>query len=482
VFINPIVKWISEVGSYGLEYAARRYYGLYGANVESNVDYRQQGRVSARIGVLGIGTSAADGIFTPEIHSEMLSPITPYAGRDHGIYFPPEDGDVIYVSFDYGDPDCPRYVGSSWPNPSASKTAAGSFLPSEFKSTGIPTKRGIKTKYGHGLIFSDTDDDPFVTLWSGTQQGTGVDALKQQQISLVNDGGYKDPGIYSDTFYGHRLHLNDRKRSITLAGKSADPEALLSNLVKIEDAKDKVLIKTVGAQSAAHHIELDDKLKTITIKSKDQQSVVIDDNLQTITIKTKAQQSIILDDKSGVLSVTGISIVNVDAGTECNVSAGGILSLIAAGGISQVGGASPPAVVAPPGASVETGAGAKIINFAGVVTETVAAFIQNSGSALFTTAAFTVNSALTNIGPLPSFGIKITLSPTLSITIGDQSTAEKATKAEILTWLETHTHVGNNGAPTPVTPTDIVGTPLSLKDPLNSTLPNPIYVTDTLIS
>jgi hypothetical protein len=464
VFNNPIVKWISEVGEYGLEFAARRYYGFYGANVESNDDYRQQGRVSARIGVLGIGTSDASGVFTPDIHSEMLPPITPYAGQDHGIYFPPEDGDVIYVAFDHGDRDCPRYVGSSWPNPEATKTAAGSFLPSEFKSTGVPTKRGIKTKYGHGLIFSDTDDEPFVTLWSGTQQGTGVDALKQQQISLVNDGGSKDPGIYSDTFYGHRLHLNDKERSITLAGKSSDPDSLLSNLVKIEDETGKVLIKTVGDKDfSAHHIELND-------------------TLQTITIKTKNQQTIVIDDKAGTLSVTGTGIVNVNAVGACNVSAGGIISLAAAGGVSQAGGAFPPVVVAPPGASVETGAGAKIINFAGAVTETVASFIQNAGSVVFNTAAFTVTSALTSIGPLPGFGITITLLPTLSITIGDPLVAEKATKAEILTWLETHTHVGNLGTPTPLTGTDIVGTPFSLKDPLNITLPNPIYVTDTLIS
>ena len=439
---NPIVKWISQVSEYGLEFASRRYYGLYGSQVESNEDSRQQGRVSARIGVLGIGTRDPAGKFTPSVHSKMLRPITPYAGLDHGIYFPPEDGDIIYVSFDHGDPECPRHVGSSWPNPEAAKTAAGSFLPSEFKSEGPPTKRGIKTKYGHGLIFSDTDDEPFVTLWSGTQQNRGEEALKQQQISLVNDGGSKDSGIYTDTFYGHRVHLNDKKRSITISGAATDPEALLSNSVKIEDETGKVLVKTVGPQAAAHYIELDDSLSMVTIKSKGQQSITIN-----------------------------------DIGGVMNVTATGALILSATGGIAMGSGAAPPAGA--PGVAIETGAGAKIINFVGAVTETLGSFTQTAltvvinatTSMIVNTTIFNVNSPAISLGT-PGFGIVLFGG---FITIGNPVTAKQVTNAELIEFLKTHTHVGNTGAPTPLSPADVI----LLQDPLNAALPNPLYVSQT---
>ncbi len=424
---NPIVQWIINVSERGLEYAARRYYGLYGAVVESNDDPRSQGRVSARIGVLGIGTADR------AVHSKMLKPMSIYAGEEHGLYFPPEDGDMVYVSFDHGDPQAPRFHGSWWGNLDSSLTASGSQVPTEFKVSGPPTKRGIKTKFGHGLVFSDDPQDPFVQLWSGKQDGAqGTEATKQQRVTLANEGATtKNQGVYVDTFYGHKVHLDDVEKTVLISGLSADPAGEVANSIKIDDTAQKVTIKT----------------------------------------SNPVPQTIVLDGTTGNIDIISPAIINVTALGAMNLTATGAITMAAAGGIATGSGAVPPAP-AIPGASVETGVGTKLINFAGVVTETLAGFIQNVATSIsITTPIFTINAPVAVIGPP---GIGITLLGGL-VTIGNPGTAQQVTNAQLIEFLKSHTHIGNLGAPTPLSPAST----LLLQDPSNPALPNPLYVTQT---
>lgn len=316
---NPILRWISNVREFGLEYAASRFYGLYAGRVSSNVDQRQQGRVGVKVPVLGHGRRDGAGGFISDTHLKMAYPATIYAGRDHGIYFPPELEDLVYVSFDHGDHQSPRYHGSWWGNDDPAKTSVGSHLPEEFKTaTGIPTKRGIKTKFGHGIIFSDDETAPYVTIWSGQQLGPHQAAIRKQQFALSDEPG--NAGIIARSNYGHTVHLDDDNQSVTISGASLDPLGVLANSIKIEDQTGKV------------------------------------------TIKTRLQQTITIDDAAQSISITSP----------------GTLQVSAAGGVVMASGAGGPAVVAPPGTAVETGSGSRISNFIGDITETVGgAFTQN---------------------------------------------------------------------------------------------------------
>ena len=433
---NPILSWISNVGKFGLEYAAGRYYGLYGGIVDDNADPQAQARIKVKVPSLGHGRRDAAGNFTAETHDRYAYPSSIYAGQDHGIYFPPEIGDAVYVSFDHGDHEVPRYHGSWWCNPGSAKAEATSHVPAEFRSASSPTKRGIKTKFGHGLIFSDTEAEPYVQLWSGQQLGPGEEAVKRQRVTLSDREG--DAGIYLDTFDGRRLHVNDTEFKVTLSGKASDPAGAIANSITIEDMPPKLTIKT----------------------------------------NNPVPQTITLDGTTGNIDILSPAIINITALGAANVTATGALTMSAAGGIAMGSGAAPPAPSAP-GVAVETGAGAKIINFAGAVTETLAAFTQTAATVIINAAtSFTVNAPTVSIGP-PGFGISLLGG---FITIGNPVIATRAMQEEIMTWLETHTHTGNLGAPTPVTPTFITGTPASLYDPTNPTQRNPIYVTDTKIS
>jgi hypothetical protein len=451
---NPVMRWIANIRDYGLEYAIRRYYGLYGGEVVDIEDTRSQARAKVKVGALGVGTMRPNKSFDPDTHPKRALPSSIYAGPDHGVYFPPEPGDSVWVAFNHGDSDHPHYVGSWWRNKSSSGEAARSEVPAEFKmlqAAAAPKKRGIKSAGGHGMIFSDEESAPYVAIWSGEQQTVGKSAFRKNQITLSDTEGMPNvketvdssvkAGVYANTQYGHVLQLNDTDKKIVLSGLRADPEASVANALIIEDVTGK------------------------------------------ITIKTKTQQKIEIDDVTGAINIdnlasAGVGLININSKAATTIKAGGVINLAAAGGISQAGGAAPPTVVAPPGASVETGAGAKIINFAGAVTETVGSFVQNAASVIFTAPIFTVNTVLATIGPVPGFGITVLSLPFPLVIIGDVATAKQLLTADIIDWLENHTHTGNMGAPTPLTPADA----LLLKDPSNPANPNPLYVSNSLVS
>jgi hypothetical protein len=383
------MRWLVNVRDYGLEYAAKRFYSLYGGEVVDNGDTQQQGRIKLKTGVTGVGIRRPDGVLDPATICRQALPGSVYAGLDHGLYFPPEVGDSVWVSFDHGDPCHPRYHGSWWKNIDPSKTAAGSELPSEFKQTDgelaqplatRPFRRGIKTKFGHGLIFSDNETAPFVTLWSGRQEGPRQPATRKQQFALSDVPGQE--GIIAQTFYGHRIYLDDADKSITISGLSPDPTGLFANSIKIEDKTGK-----------------------ITIKTKMQQVVTIDDSTTTLSVSTPGQVS---------------------------VTAGGALSITAAS-ITTASGAGGPAV--------ENGAGAKVSNFVGDATETIGGvFTQNViGAMNLSAASLNLTAALINF-----LGV---------VVIGSPLTARALANDYLIDYVLNHTHptaaLGPPSIPTP---------------------------------
>ena len=130
---NPILKWILNTSKLGLEHTARRFYSIYQGSAATTIDSRQQGAIKVRVPDTGVGSVVKKQFIPSEFPQEAL-PVSPYAGRDHGFYFPPEPGDAVWVSFGHGHLSTPRYLGGWWANEIDGPSGDASELPDEFTS------------------------------------------------------------------------------------------------------------------------------------------------------------------------------------------------------------------------------------------------------------------------------------------------------------------------------------------------------------
>jgi type VI secretion system secreted protein VgrG len=142
---------IKKIQIFGLEYYGK-YYGVYAGTVTSNKDPQSQGRVKVQVPALGRDDALAAWAY----------PVSPFAGDKIGFFFPPEEGSVVWLMFEGGNPSLPLYLGGWWKNPT--KTAVGGMVPTDAKPNGqSPTVREIRTRSGHRIIF-DEGADPGITI------------------------------------------------------------------------------------------------------------------------------------------------------------------------------------------------------------------------------------------------------------------------------------------------------------------------------
>lgn len=134
---------IRKIMTFGLEYFGK-YYSLYQGIVVRNNDTQGQGRIKVKVPALGRDEEIA----------AFAYPVSPFAGDQHGFFFPPEVGSCVWVAFEGGNPSLPIYLGGWWTNPT--RTATGGRVPVEANTKGeVPTVREIRTKAGHRVIFDD---------------------------------------------------------------------------------------------------------------------------------------------------------------------------------------------------------------------------------------------------------------------------------------------------------------------------------------
>lgn len=157
-----------KIGHLGLEYLGL-YYGIYEAIVVDNNDPSTQGRIKVKVPALGRDDSL----------EHFAYPIAPFAGKDMGIFFPPEVGECVWVVFHGGNPALPLYLGGWWKRNN---------VPPEAQRSGSPVVRTIRTKAGHRLVFDDGGPSPGITLQ--TSQGTVI-RLKdfEQRIEVIAPSG-----------------------------------------------------------------------------------------------------------------------------------------------------------------------------------------------------------------------------------------------------------------------------------------------------
>jgi hypothetical protein len=125
-----IKNFIRNLVTHGLEYYGR-FYGIYHGTVFANADPGGQGRILVKVPVVS----------GDDVLGEPAWPSSPYAGRDHGIFFPPEKDEAVLVWFENGDIRYPWYIGQWWASDDDKGEDQGkSELPDEFKTEGQPGK------------------------------------------------------------------------------------------------------------------------------------------------------------------------------------------------------------------------------------------------------------------------------------------------------------------------------------------------------
>lgn len=171
--VSELIGWLSE---FGMEYFGR-FYGVYRAKVTNNRDDENQGRIKIKC---------------PKVNgdAELLEwayPIFRAAGT-HGEFWPPEEGDTVWVCFDHGDPQYPMYLGGWY----AKEELDEDFhVEGSGEGTKSPTTRGWTTKGGHKILLDDKAGDETITIrWAaGEDASTVVISRDGVEIRLSKGAG-----------------------------------------------------------------------------------------------------------------------------------------------------------------------------------------------------------------------------------------------------------------------------------------------------
>ena len=201
----------------GLEHH-KLFYGSYSCKVLDNRDPKELGRII-------IGTVYFGGDENKKIGT-WVEPVSP----SRSWFSPPEIGDYVWVRFDLGNPALPvHYYGTTKPF-TQDKI-------SEFAYTnGQPQVRGIVSRLGHRILWSDNPGNEFVrVIWHKPDPGdpalTDANGAKyadrtKGNVSFLSFEPNGDVLLMNKT--GAMIHMNADDNALTIAvkqGSGADAKA-----------------------------------------------------------------------------------------------------------------------------------------------------------------------------------------------------------------------------------------------------------------
>lgn len=201
----------------GLEYFGR-YYSIYRGKVTSIEDPENLGRL--RLDVPGIYDKGSESWAWPRGVP---------AGAGFGLFAIPLPGDIVWVSFENGDPRFPVWEYGHWKRgdvPEAARKGAGR---QRYNSNYV-----FQTPYGHRLELDD--EKKLIRL---THPGGPVLEINQQGIHLGKEtsGTYKSVlGDKLNEILGEFLDEVTKITVLTGMGESSPPE----NLAKFQEIKSKL--------------------------------------------------------------------------------------------------------------------------------------------------------------------------------------------------------------------------------------------------
>lgn len=145
------------------------FYGVYPAIVTRGVDAKRPGEIGVRLPMFG-----ADDEFE-DIPARLSAPM---AGNQRGIFFVPEIGDEVLVSFEAGDPRRAYVLGALWNGRDAPPVAA----------TPDNDLKQIRTRSGVRITFDDAQEQGRLTLETPEGKRISIDDA-EERVSITDEHG-----------------------------------------------------------------------------------------------------------------------------------------------------------------------------------------------------------------------------------------------------------------------------------------------------
>lgn len=198
-------KWLYDLTIRGLGVAIQRYYSIYRGIVEDNKDPEKRGRI--KVYVPNAGQSEAPDYWA---HPALTG-----AGKSRGMFFAPEIGDTVWVSFREGDPSMPDVYWGGWFG-----TDVPDFLNPPTSEN--PEKKGFVTRAGHALVFNDEKGKESVTIiWNGPKDDDPANDDRKETAKLNPDKSSifsfdKNGGLFIKTVSSFLLQIDEAKKQLTM--------------------------------------------------------------------------------------------------------------------------------------------------------------------------------------------------------------------------------------------------------------------------
>ena len=178
---------------------SNKVYGMVIGLVTNNNDPQNLGRVRVRYPWMPIQNGLA-------LQSGWARVVSPWGGKDRGMYFIPEIDDEVLVAFEQGDFNFPYIVGSLWnsldkpPVPNA-----------EIVRGGLVNRRVLRSRTGHMLVLSDEAGKRQIVIQDATGKNQIILSSDDQKVTVTLNAE-KDLSIVA----GGNLTLESKNGSVTI--------------------------------------------------------------------------------------------------------------------------------------------------------------------------------------------------------------------------------------------------------------------------
>lgn len=188
--MNDFSLFLEQLFQYGLEHF-RKFYGVYRGSVVTNKDPQARGRI--KVSVPEAGHLKGRG---PD---RWVDPAWVGAGKDIGVFWPPEEDEMVWVVFAQGDPSRPHLYFGGWfardevPKKLGYQEGAASDE-EEGKDEGtLPMRRGLRTKAGHTLVFNDEEGKESIEVyWKDESAFVTIDPKAKITVQTANSYLFMD--------------------------------------------------------------------------------------------------------------------------------------------------------------------------------------------------------------------------------------------------------------------------------------------------
>lgn len=265
---------VDLVMTYGIERLSI-FPGFYRAIVDRTDDPEQRGRIQVRV------PTVSGAINTINV---WVKPAIMGAGDKRGWFWPPDQGDVVYVTFRQGHPGKPEsYIGGFYGYPDNATD-----VPDElgYGSNDLPERRGLRTRAGHHFVFNDEAGEEAIELvWNQPDENPEdrtqtASAGTQMSLKFTKDGII----ILTDKAQ-QKISINGQDENIVIEDKHGNVLTLDSNGVTIKS--DDINLSGEADTEAMRFTEWQQKfLNHIHPTSMGPTGTVVDTNVESVKSQT----------------------------------------------------------------------------------------------------------------------------------------------------------------------------------------------------